>query len=412
MLPGYGFRVIMQCEMPQECPPRPRNVLIVCLATLYIAAAASPAHAWSTKEHILLTRVAAIQLLADPQTPAEMKAWLREALPGLGPDVASQRDYLLHARVGPYPRDVDGTAFWVVVPDLNALADSGPPERAKKVEPFGVPERALHFIDLEFFMADESRRRYRPDGSSKPAAADVPRDMADPRFARAGMLPFRVEQCYRELVESIRKGRLVDKPGQFPRDEHAAKWAGFLAHYVQDNTQPHHATEDYRSASYFAGNPRSAPNVHADMEYRLVDDEFADYPELRAEFWKLFAAAVDEVKDPVETDDLFLAALEVAMRSYDNLPLIGEAAAAAYAKPGGDKAGDTARGGRRSFDADAFFHFRRKVNGRDVSVLEMKAHQMAWAARRTSRLWLRAWREATAAAPPPPAAVPPAPAAR
>ena len=85
----------------------------------------------------------------------------------------------------------------------------------------------------------------------------------------------------------IRQGRLVDKAGQFPRDEHASKWAGFLAHYLQDNTQPQHATEDYRSASYFSANPRSAPNVHADVEYRLVDDEFEDYPALRAEFFDI-----------------------------------------------------------------------------------------------------------------------------
>ena len=375
----------MVFNMPNR-PGRARELTCLTLALLVCLAYAPPALGWSTKEHILLTRLAAIRLLADPGTPAEMKNWLRAAMPELGPDVASQREYVLQARVGPFPRAADGVAFWVVVPDLQALIDSGSsPERAKKVEPFGVPERLLHFIDLEYFMAEESRRRFRPDLSSRPAASDVPRDPADPRFRRAGMLPFRVEQCYRELAASIRKGRLVDKPGQFPRDEHAAKWAGYLAHYAQDNTQPHHSTEDYRSASYFSGNPRSAPNVHADMEYRLVDDEYEDYPQLRQEFWELLVKALTSGEDPVPSDGPFEATLEVAFRSYEALPLIGQAAVAAYGE---------ATGGRRAFDADQFFRFRGKVGDAEMSVLEMKARQMAWAVRRTERLWLGAWREA------------------
>jgi hypothetical protein len=320
-----------------------------------------------------------------------MKAWLRDGLAGWPTDVSAQRDYLLHARLGPFPRGADGLAFWVVVPDLQALTESGaPPDRVKKVEPFGVGERALHFIDLEFFHPDPSRRRYRPDLANKPRPQDIPRDMTDPRFARAGMLPFRIEQCRRELVSAFRATRLSDKPGRFPRDDHAMKWAGYLAHYAQDNTQPHHATEDYRSASYFGGNPRTAPNVHADMEYRLVDDEFDDYPRLREEFWDLLAKAIDEVKDPVESDDPFDATIEVAMLSYEALPLIGRAAVEAY------KADPTRR---QSFDADAFYHFRGNVNGRETTLLEMKAHQMAWAVRRTERLWLLAWHQARAPRP-------------
>jgi hypothetical protein len=361
------------------------NRLTSALALL-LCLLAPAARAWSTKEHILLTRLAAIRLLASEQTPPDMKAWLREGFPGLGPDVASQRDYLLTARLGPFPRGADGTAFWAVVPDLEALIDSGTPaDRVKKVQPFGVGERQLHFIDLEYFQPDESRRRYRPDLSNKPRPADIPRDMADPRYARAGMLPFRVEQCYRELIKSIRTGRLVDKPGQFPHDEHASKWAGMLAHYAQDNTQPQHATEDYRSASYFNASPRSAPNVHADVEYRLVDDEFEDYPALRKEFWELLVKALEQADDPAKSDDPFDATIEVSLRSYDALPLIGQAAVAAY----GDKPTRQSR-----FDAPAFFHFRGPVAGQEMTVLEMKARQMAWGVRRTERLWTKAWRDA------------------
>lgn len=334
-----------------------------------------------------MTRLAAVRLLRDPQTPAEMKVWLGDALGGAPRELEPYKDYLLHARVGPFPRGADGLAFWAVVPDLNALMDSGTPlDRVKKVEPFGVPERALHYVDVELFNPDPSHARYRPDLSGKPRIEDIPRDPHDPRYARAGMLPFRVEQCYRELVKSIRAGRLNDRPAQFPRDEHAAKWAGFLAHYVQDNTQPHHATEDYKSASYFASNPRTAPNVHADVEYRLVDDEYEDYPELRAQFWDLFVTAMDAGDDPAEADDLVQATLEVSLRSYDALPLIGQAAVAAYPADGA--------GRRRDFDAEKFFHFKGRVGGREMTVIEMKGRQMASAVRRTQRLWLRAWHEA------------------
>jgi hypothetical protein len=360
---------------------------VVAAALACAPDACAPAWGWSTKEHILLTRLAAIRLLHDPQTPAEMKAWLREAAPGLGADVESQLPYLLHARVGVFPRGVDGIPFWAVVPDLQALIDSGsPPDRVRKVEPFGVGERSLHFLDVELFMPDEARRRYRPDLSNKPAPADFPRDHSDTRYQRAGMLPFRVEQCYRELVAAVRQGRLVDKPGQFPRDDHASKWAGFLAHYVQDNTQPQHATEDYRSASYFSATPRNAPNVHADVEYRLVDDDAEDYPQLREEFWRRLVRSLNEGEDEVKTDDLFAATIEVSLRSYDALPLIGQAAVAAYR----DR-----QGSRRAFDAEAFYHFKAAVAGQDLSVLELKARQMAWGVHRTQRVWLRAWREAS-----------------
>jgi hypothetical protein len=364
--------------------PALATIAAVFLCAAYLSA---PAWGWSTKEHILLTRLAAIRLLGDPQTPPEMKAWLREAVPRLGPDADSERAYLLEARVGVFPRGVDGIPFWAVVPDLQALIDSGSsPDRVRKVEPFGVGERSLHFLDVELFMPDEARRRYRPDLSNKPAPADFPRDHNDPRYQRAGMLPFRVEQCYRELVAAIRQGRLVDKPSQFPRDEHASKWAGFVAHYAQDNTQPQHATEDYRSASYFSANPRGAPNVHADVEYRLVDDDGADYPELRTEFWGLLVQALKDGEDPVRTDDLFAATIEVSLRSYDALPLIGQAAVAAY----GERPGP-----RQAFDAGAFYHFRSTVGGREMSLMEMKARQMAWGIRRTERLWLQAWLEGT-----------------
>jgi hypothetical protein len=272
---------------------------------------------------------------------------------------------------------VDGLSFWATVPDSDAGAGS-----AKKVEPFGVVERNLHFIDLEYFMPDEKRRAYADDLSNKPKLTDFPKDMKAWQWERAGMLPFRVEQCYRELIRSIRAGRLVDERGKFPADDHATKWAGFLAHYAADNTQPQHATIDYQSKSYFK-NARKAPNVHADVEYVLIDDESADYPEIRRQMWDELTKALAEVKDPATTPDPWTSTLEVSLYSYDYLPLIGKAALGAYG-PAGDK----------PFDGGAFASTRGRVHGQELTVSQMKAQQLALAVKRIEKLWLQAWSEA------------------
>jgi hypothetical protein len=211
----------------------------------------------------------------------------------------------------------------------------------------------------------------------------VPHDLKDPRWIRAGFLPFRVEQCYGEFVKQLKAGRLESKPGQYPRDDHAMKWAGYLAHYLEDNTQPQHATIDFQSKTYFK-NKRGAPNVHADVEYRLVDDDKDDFMPQREQLWKDFAKALDEVKDPIDTDDLFRATVEVSLTSYDALPMIGHAAVEAYGS-------DTAPG---EFDAAKFATFKGKYRGREMTISEMKAHQLAWAVKRVERVWLKAWKEA------------------
>jgi hypothetical protein len=347
-------------------------------ALIALSFCAPTARAWSNKEHIQLTRLAAGRLVASAETPEALKAFLRQAQPDLAQwDLAAERNYFLNKRIGMYPRGVDGLEFWATVPDSDAASPG------RKVEPFGVVERSLHFIDLEYFMKDEKRRAYADDLSNRPPLADIPRDVKAWQWERAGMLPFRVEQCYGELVKTIRAGRLIDERGKFPADEHATKWAGFLAHYAADNTQPQHATVDYKSQSYFR-NPKSAPNVHADVEYRLIDDESADYPEIRQRMWDELVRALGEVEDPATTPDPWTSTLEVSHYSYEYLPLIGKAALAAYG-PDGD----------RPFDGAAFAATAGTVHGREVTISQMKASQLALAVKRIERLWLQAWAEAS-----------------
>src|SRR3954470_5545328 len=118
------------------------SIFVMCCAL------AVPAWAWSNKEHIELTRIAAQKLVADPQTPAAMKDWLKAACPKiLNPQ--QEREYFLKQRVGLFPRGVDGLLYWSTEPDLLAsLSD-------RKIEPFGVNERMLHYVDLEQFNKEE-----------------------------------------------------------------------------------------------------------------------------------------------------------------------------------------------------------------------------------------------------------------
>lgn len=384
-----------------------RRPLPVLIALALAALAPVRATGWSNKEHIQLTRLAAERLLADPATPAAMKAWLKRACPQTL-TMDQEREYLLTARVGVFPRGVDGLPYWATVPDMVAMT-SGSGENERKVEPFRVSERMLHYVDLEYFQAVTERQRYRHDLKNKPTPKEMEEFLelgllkkpgendADPlkptreeRWTKAGMLPFRIEQCYAQLVRTLRAKRLVDEPGKFPRDEHAARWAGYLAHYVQDNTQPHHATEDYKSRSYFA-DKRRAPNVHWDLEGRLLDDEDDDYPELRKEFWDALVRKLDEVEDADDLADLARASVRVSMTSYDALPLIGVAAMRAYGQRGRP---DQPEGAIGKFNADKFFHHKGKYQGQEMTLLELKAHQMAWAVKRVQRLWRRAWDEA------------------
>ncbi len=347
----------------------------------------TPCLAWSHKEHILFTRLAASRLLDDPATPPAMKTWLRQAA-GDVPDLAGDEQFFIHTHIGIDPKGFTGLSYWAYVPDLHANDRGGP-----KVAPFGVHERLLHFIDLELLMSGDARRGYRHDLSGKPQLSDIPRDMADPRYIQAGMLPFRIGYCYNQLVQSIRNGRLNAPTVAGQEEKTATYWAGFLGHYLADSTQPQHATLDYKSQSYFA-DKRKAPNVHAEVEYRMCDDEVNEHLALRKEYWPLLMKSLAEFADPVQTRDPWQASMEVSFKSYDALPLIGLAAMQA-AQQGGTPEHPQGSASKE-FDTEAFFHFRGQYMGREMSVIEMKAIQTAWAIKRIERVWRQAWEEAEA----------------
>ncbi len=378
--------------------------LLLVTALVALLTAPHGAWAWSFKEHILVTRIAAQRLLADPTTPPAMKDWLREAIPTAG-DRESVRRLLVETYIGPEPQGLAGLDWWVCFPDLARKIDGGKP-----VAPFGVPESPMHFLDVELLMPGDGVKQYRHDLSNKPGFEDIPRNWRDPRLVQAGYLPWRVEQVYGDLVTAMREGRLM------PRDEtdrdNALVLAGYLAHYLADNTQPQHATIDYRSRSYFSI-PQRAPDVHGMLEWGMLDWEGHDFPELRQALWEDLAhLAVPEDgtgarqrraisrRAVLADNEPWESTVRISLQSYDYLPLIGAAAQAAsgQAVRDGDPqqpVGAPARGADE-FDVEAFFRYRDE--GRDMTLLDVKARQLSLAIVRIETMLRRAWLEAHAEA--------------
>ena len=288
----------------------------VLAAVVAVAVSCATASAWSYKEHVLLTREAAHRILEDESAPEGLKAFLRDKCPeAVDFDL---EEFVLHERFGPNPEGITGLSFWATHPDV---------ERSTPVPTFASDEGKMHYLDVEFLNPDPSKRHYLADGSGLPELADFPRDVEDERYQEAGYLPFRIEQCYGELVKAWREGDA----------ESAEIWGGYLAHYLGDNTQPQHATIDYKSATYFdrASVPGGRPNVHGWVEYGFIDDaEPSQYPRLRQELADAMEAELAEAQ-AVPLGDPFVSSLETSRRFYGYLPLIGEAALATH-EHGGD----------------------------------------------------------------------------
>jgi hypothetical protein len=337
-----------------------RTFLVVLIALLLLAPA--PAAAWSYKGHVLLTRIAAQRILENPATPDELKEFVRAYCPEA--QGFNLEEFVLNTHIGPDPSGISGLSYWAMHPDM---------ARREKVPAFDSTEAKMHFLDLELLHPKQDNRQYASDLSGLPELADVPRDVTDERYQDAGYLPFRVEQCYDAMVVALRAGD----------QEAAVRWAGYLAHYVQDNTQPQHATVDYRSHSYFPDVRRqSRPNVHAWVEYSLLDDgQPSEFMKIRKEMVERMKAEAKE-RPPVEPANLvgdpWALSVMYSRDAYKYLPMIGQGALAA-----------TANGGEPDLTKFAYY-----VGENDLSVLDMKAQQMMYAAFLTEAMWRQAWEEA------------------
>ena len=355
---------------------RPRPIALM-LALLLLAA---PASAWSYKEHVAFTRLAVQRLLADDAAPQDLKAWLREVAPDAG-DLDDLRTFVVDERMGPNPEGVRGLSYWAIHPDT---------DRSTAVPAFRTTEGPMHYVDLEFLNPDPDDQAYADDLSNLPAFEAIPMDPQAEVYEQAGYLPFRVGQCYEELVASIREGKLAPDADD-ERLDNALSWAGYLAHYLQDNTQPHHSTIDYKSLSYFPDAGRDAPNVHGMTEYGFLDDGAMAYPDLRRDYFEALLARLDEwdrlaAEEPAAAEFLDLgdpitSTFKVSYEAYGLLPLIGRAAQAAVEA-----------GSMREPDLETFARFRLDDAG--PSLLQAKASAGAIAVLRTERALRQAWEAA------------------
>jgi len=348
--------------------------LLCTIVAFFSICAFNLVQAWSFKEHLQVTRMAAARIINDPTADPALKAWLQQSIEVVS--IEDERKFMVETTVGNDVEKSDwpGIMYFSLLPDINAA-------RGNKVlvEPFNQPERLMHFIDLEYFHKD-APVGYKDDLSTLPPMDSIPHDRTCTIYNDAGFLPLSTELSYQQLVESFREKRLVETEGDM---NNAVRWAGYLSHYLADNTQPHHATVDYKSVWYFEHN-KKAPNIHNEVEWKLIDHPPIPNTKLRGELFDLILKELETFKDPVVSNEPFRSTLEVSYASYRYLPLIGRAAKATWDPT---KHKDT-------FDTAKFFQFSDDVDGKKTTVLEMKARQLAWAVLRIERMFKQAWAEA------------------
>ncbi len=338
-----------------------------------------------------MTRLAALRIIDDSTAPQGLRDFLKQNMPY---SLADCRTLALSQTVGLHPETSEfdqGLDHWVTMPDqIRNL-----PEGQKKIEPYGGAEGQMHFLDLEAFGP---RFVYSDDLSSKPDVDLIPHDLADPRWKRGGFLPWRVEEMYRRLIEALGPGDRAAHP------DDALKAAGYLAHYVEDATQPHHATIDFNSASYLVGHIKQLPittrpgaaalaamrlpvgvNPHGDLEFQLFASADPLREAFRAQFWALLLTDIDRLTTERQQKaqilptsfDPFRWNLNALGDSYDYLPVVGHAAVAAYAS------------GR--FDVNAFLGFEGKAKGKTVSVIQLIALRNARGVLDVEQCYRLAW---------------------
>ena len=187
------------------------------LLALFVLCFALPAHAWSYKEHIQLTRIAAERIIADPDAPPAMKDWLRQITPGLR-DLAAEKEFFLHTHVGRDVSNFKGLERWAAMPDV--LAQQKDPDfkhartraafHRRRAVPQGRPEAGIPAGSLRPACARRLPQRHQRSSLRAGRHAAVSRRVLlrqpRPRLAR--------RKARRRLIYRFRHRRAV---GRIPR---------------------------------------------------------------------------------------------------------------------------------------------------------------------------------------------------
>jgi hypothetical protein len=161
------------------------RILAIIIAAIALCAAPTPAHAWDSRTHKLIARLA---IDALPESPLK-------------------RIFEAHAA------------------DLQE--DAVAPDEVLRPR-YGKDEAIRHYIDLENFGAD-------PFAALQPDFAAMTSEYGAQTLVQSGTLPWTIETMAQEIQQAWRNGDCVE----------AILRSGYLAHYVGDATQPLHTTKFY-----------------------------------------------------------------------------------------------------------------------------------------------------------------------
>jgi S1/P1 Nuclease len=200
-------------------------------------AAAPPSHAWGSKGHTLINRLAAENL------PTDMPAFMRT------PEAIDTIAYL-----GPEPDRWRSRAE----PELNAAQ---------------APD---HFIDIEYadLIGTLPRQRYQYIAALYAYIAAHPERAADLRPEKVGFQPYIVSEVWQRLKSGLRDYRTLSAAHQDTKPVEAAIlfYAGWLGHYVADGSQPLHVSIQYNG--WVGPNPNGYTTdhkIHSQFETAFVD---------------------------------------------------------------------------------------------------------------------------------------------
>jgi hypothetical protein len=277
------------------------RVLLLGLAALLFAISLTPASAWGVKGHGW-TCQNAVKLLPEGE--------LRDSM----------------------QKDVIAIMTACLMPDFQ-LKDGANEEL----------EAPNHYIDLDAV-------------TPLPGPGDLPRTRLEAAryFARngltlrdGGLLPWRIEEIYGDLVNAFAT-----------KSPKTAYFAGLLAHYAADSTQPLHATKDYNGRTDPATGERALRGIHGDYEITFIEDSGLEFRK----------SSLAMAQPPSRIADVFAAAVDMAFDSLNHVDRIYEVA------------------GR--------YNGEGRYADWDREMGEMTRDRLAKADTFTASLWLSAWLEA------------------
>lgn len=318
--------------------------------------------AWSYKGHILITRSAVKLIVDDPQAPVELKALLLEGL-GNPKKLEMLSEFVIGLQ--DLSRPDYGLDLYSFRPDELASVKSPVPA-------LNSTEDKMHFLDMELFHPEPSKRHFNPTGAHKIRVKDLPRNPRDSRYKEAGFVTFRTESCYKNLTRTL---------ANVQTSEEVFLWIGYLSHYLSDSYQPYHSTIDYRGHNCPCNQKREVkPDLHSAMEGDLFRDERPVGRLLRERFWQYYQEALLSTEPVVHRRiDPYDATVEALLSGYNYLPMMCGAAEASLA--GGE------------FSLERWFDYSSEVGGRRVNMLQVKAIRMAQSAKMLKILILQAWED-------------------